>query len=249
MKIQLIKRYDTWHTTPSDASHNDCFIVEYPKSGITWFSTILANIIKLQNDYNHLNITFFNLRTIVPDIHLGRKIGPKTYTIPHQRFIKSHAQFNKNYKTVIYLVRNPTDVMNSMYRYQISRAQYNYSFSEFIRSKNGLCGWVNHVDSWLNSSPAGGVLHLLRYEDLVDNAEKCLRPLLANLGWAVCDKHLLQAIQMSSVDIMKSSEKQFTDNDPRYDLSFIKSHPLKISQDDLDYIHYKTKHLGHVFTR
>ena len=56
-KLSAIKDYDQLRFRPNNS---DLFIVEFPKSGITWFSTIIANTMMLVDEERRF-ATHFNL--------------------------------------------------------------------------------------------------------------------------------------------------------------------------------------------
>lgn len=216
---------------------NDVYIVEYPMSGITWLSTILANLALPSSGREDFEVTFANLRLLNPDIHHGTELGTPIYHSPPLRFIKSHAAFQAGYKFSIYLVRHPQKVASSYYRYMGKRGHIDMPFGRFSRDpKIGIKTWCDHVDSWLEGNPKGGILHLMRYEDLLEDSLGELRDLCRNLGWRVTDEMIIDAIERSRVSQMKVSEELFVSRDPRYRSGFVKSQELIISDEDDQYI-------------
>ena len=91
-------------STPKSVKSSDLYIVEYPKSGITWFSSILASSCMSQAGIA-IRPSYFNLEQFVCDIHVNRDI-PDNVNFPYYRLIKSHAGYNPFYRHMIYLVRN-----------------------------------------------------------------------------------------------------------------------------------------------
>ncbi|WP_417273515.1 sulfotransferase domain-containing protein [Celeribacter halophilus] len=225
------------HPIAQPRSANHVYIVEYPKSGITWLSTILANLALQTSGREDLRVTFANLRMIIPDIHLGQEIGDPVYTSPPIRFIKSHSTFRADYTFSIYLARHPVRVADSYYRYMKNRGRFTGSFSEFIHNRRfGVGSWCEHVDSWLKGPPRGGILHLIRYEDLVKDAIGEIEELCRNLGWFVSRDSIRIAVERSSSEHMRESEELFIKHDPRYSAGFVKGRRTNISKDDEAYI-------------
>ena len=212
---------------------NDVYLVEYPKSGITWLSTILANMALQDSGMANFAVTFSNLRFIIPDIHHGTEIGQPIYSSPPLRFIKSHSLFEQRYRYSVYLARHPISVSSSYYRYLTNRSRIDISFGDFVRDKRfGVQSWCEHVDSWLSGPPKGGVLHLLRYEDLSEDPLKTVKRLCENLGWVVEDEAIKTVLAKSSIGEMKRTERIFTDHDTRYAPGFVKGGALDISAPD-----------------
>lgn len=216
---------------------NDVYIVEFPKSGITWLSTMIANLALDASGVKDFDVTFTNLRTIIPDIHLGAELGNMPYTMPPLRFIKSHSEFTPHYKLVIYLARHPLAVFNSYYRYCCRLGYTGLSFSAFLRDEEfGIDNWCRHIDGWLTGAPQGGILHLIRYEDMVTDPMKAVGGICANFGWKVAPEKINWAVEKSSAAAMKESEEIFNRYDPRYGPGFIKGEPLNVNDTDREYI-------------
>lgn len=230
-----LRRPPSLVATPAQA--NDVYIVEFPKSGITWISTVIANLALDASGVKDFDVTFTNLRTIVPDIHLGTEIGPTPYTVPPLRFIKSHSGFNPRYKLAIYLARHPLAVFNSYYRYRRRLGHTGLSFSAFLRDDTfGVETWCRHVDGWLTRAPQGGILHLVRYEDMEIDPIAAVGAICANFGWKVSPEKISWAVEKASVGAMKESEALFNSHDPRYEAGFVKGERTAVSSADREYI-------------
>ena len=66
LKNLYLKRY-----VISNPSASDVYIVSFPKSGNTWLSFLIANVNQLIIN-SHLNVTWYNLHNIIPDIHISK---------------------------------------------------------------------------------------------------------------------------------------------------------------------------------
>lgn len=204
-------------------SSSAIYIVEYPKSGITWLSFLISNALLLASK-SKMRTTFFNVQMLIPDVHLVRTIPKHTFWGPQfPKFIKSHSEYTSRYKNVIYIVRDPLSVMKSYYRYNINLGIWKGDFEEFVlKSPYGLKNWMSHLESWLKNSNNGFRLHLVKYEDLVDSPLNTLSDLLTNLGIVLDEKILKQSISYSSVSEMRQSEDLFRRYNPGYRFDFVK---------------------------
>src|SRR5271155_3180145 len=73
---------------PRPRQDDDLFIVEFPKSGITWLTFLIANInIILSND--HREVTFFNISDFVPEPQTTKYLGPEKLSAPGFRCLRS----------------------------------------------------------------------------------------------------------------------------------------------------------------
>lgn len=205
---------------PVVPQHDDLYLVEYPKSGITWLTFLLANYLCERNRVE-LDVNFFNINDFVPDIHYSRDIGPARFAYPGYRFIKSHSLFNPFYGKVIYVVRDPRDVLVSYYHFLTSLQQHRGMLSEFVRSETyGISAWRRHVESWMVESPAPSRLLLLRFEDMKRDSGLALSKLLKHLGCRIDPGGLARAVAKSSFETMRASEQERHEGDLRFSLRF-----------------------------
>ena len=96
----------------------DIFLVAYPRSGTTWISCVAAELLFAISPENLLEIGSF-----VPDVH----VLPEKSAVPvaNRYLVKSHFPLNSvhalppygAYRRVIYLIRDPRDIMLSYHRY------------------------------------------------------------------------------------------------------------------------------------
>lgn len=198
---------------PINPVYSDVYLNSFPRSGNTYLSFLITNInlIKSKSD---LSVNFFNIHQFVPDIDSGRDIGKNLLPFPNFRIIKSHAKFHKDYKFVIYILRNPFDVMLSYYSFHKNLNNFNDSFSKFIRSDlYGIKNWVSHVNSWTNNLNAEKSFILIKYEDLVEDPVKELSILYEQLGLNISIDIIEKAVELSSKTNLKKLEKQLNYGD------------------------------------
>jgi len=93
---------------------DDTFLVSFPKSGNTWARFLIANLVRPNE-----KIDFSNVNRVIP--------GPEVTSnrdlmrVPRPRIVKSHQYFDPRYKQVIYIARDPRDVVVSQYYFQRKR--------------------------------------------------------------------------------------------------------------------------------
>ncbi len=214
-EVRLKQHKQTFSPNPL---HDDIYLVEFPKSGITWLSFLLANLILLKNEKRE-KVTFYNYSRYIPDIHQLR--GAEINKLEDYRFIKSHSEYNPLYNSVVYILRNPIDVMVSYYNYLQDHGA-SIEFEKFVKSeKFGIKTWGNHVNSWLNNSDKVQKIHLIKYEDLQKNALASMTELCLNLGIDVEEETIKKAILNSDLKSMKESEELYRKNNPSYNVSFV----------------------------
>ncbi len=241
----LYRKIKYYNSTPADLRQSDVFLVEFPKSGVTWLSFILGNLMILKSK-NESSINFFNFTQYVPEIHYSRTIG-KTRSNFGFRIIKSHADYNPFYSHVILLIRNPFNVMLSYYKYLTALNITDKDFSAFIKDKKlGVESWVKHTQSWLSENNRGLRLQVVRYEDIAQKPLFAIKYLCDTLGISVDEDLLNKVVELSSFEKMKKKENTFSKHNPAYNLNFVrkgKTGAAKLNPDDFNFIMNKSKKL------
>jgi len=226
-KIRLLKlrRY-----LPRNPMHNDIFLVEFPKSGITWISFIISNIELKRRNLGDFP-TFFNIHQYIPDIHQLR--GASINRFFHPTFIKSHSPYNPYYFHVVYILRNPVDVMVSYYNHELFLG-FKGDFHTFVKDENlGIGAWVRHVKGWLLRRPDAQRIHLMKYEELLEDPVEKFAILYENLGIKVDYKIIEAAVSACTIDKMKKSEKIYVTYNPRINRSYFVGKEGKLRKDDI----------------
>lgn len=192
---------------PNIRRDDDIFLVSYPKSGNTWISFILANIIiqKLKLD---IEVNNFNIHGFIPDIHQGQDIASDLGFFPFKRMIKSHGSFTPLYKNTIYIVRDPRSVLSSYYKFQTGLGLFKGDISTFIRSKNfGVDAWVAHLQGWLDGVTPSMRFRIFRYEDFKKEPAKMIENLAHLIGVTLTEGELDKVISLSSFENMRKLEE------------------------------------------
>lgn len=216
MISKIIRQVRDQRKMPLNPQHNDFYLVEFPKSGITWLSCLLANMALSASGRKEI-ASFYGISQFVPDIHKTRYIADPVFNVPPVRFIKTHHSYSSDYIFIIYLTRNPLSVMKSYYRYTSEHGKQWKDFDSFVRDKHyGIRAWKRHVSSWISPKELIHRIHLIRYEDLIDNTHNELKEISTNFGWNIEDIHINHAVQTSNLINMKSSEEMGKRRNPSY---------------------------------
>ncbi len=234
---------------PKNPMHDDIYIVEFPKSGITWLQFILGNVelqlAGIENEY----LTFYNFHKYMPDIYLIR--GSYINRFLKRTFIKSHSEYNPYYFFVIYLIRNPLDVMVSYYNFLLHMGE-ELDFRKLVMSKRGIKAWKYHVLSWWYRRVDAQRIHFIKYENLLKNPIHEISELYKNLGVDVEKQIIEKAIERSKLEKMRASEEHYRKYNPNYTMSFVGKYG-KIRKEELltdeikDYIMQETKQIIEFF--
>jgi hypothetical protein len=207
---------------------DDTFLVSYPKSGNTWARFLIANLMRPNE-----KIDFSNVNRMIPGPEVTR--NRDLMRTPRPRIIKSHQYFDPRYPRVIYIVRDPRDVVVSQYHFQRKRhvVADQYPLSEyvgrFVAGQTSYYGsWGEHVASWLATRHGRPGFLLLRYEDMVEDPVRELSKVASFLGLSTAPEMIGQAVERSSADRMRTLEKAqaqlFTSTkNTRQDIPFVRA--------------------------
>lgn len=188
---------------------DDTFLVSFPRSGNTWTRFLICNLMDPDNP-----VSFAELESRIPEIYdvTDRELR----AFPRPRIIKSHESFEPRYKKVIYIVRDPRDVLLSYYEFQLKRRVITESCSleEFVprfmdsefEPKTG--SWRDHVLSWIATRKDQPNFLLLRYEDMIANTHQESAKIAAFLGLDTSPERTARAVELSSADRMRKLEQE-----------------------------------------
>ena len=206
---------------------DDTFLVSFPKSGNTWARFLIAN---LRFPEHHPN--FGNIDELIPAplATTHRKLN----RVPRPRIIKSHDCFDPRFKKVIYIVRDPRDVVLSQYHFHRKRELVQDASSIEAFTQRFLAGetaeygsWGDHVTTWLGTSRNKPAFLLIRYEDLVADTYRELSKIASFLKVAASPDQIALAVARSSSDEMRKLEKKQVQNSVltrgRQDIGFVRS--------------------------
>jgi hypothetical protein len=207
---------------------DDVFLVSFPKSGNTWTRFLLANLIHPGEP-----ATFANIHLLIPEP--SGTSNRDFDRMPDPRIIKSHECFDPRYPRVIYIVRDPRDVVLSQYHYhrKLKRIADDSPLETFVTRflAGETCphgSWGQNVATWLATSEGSPRFLVLRYEDMIADTARELSKITAFLGMSVRPGQIDRAVELSSAQRMRQMEATQTEQcdltkGSRKDLSFVRA--------------------------
>jgi hypothetical protein len=191
-----------------DVFPDDVFLVSYPKSGNTWTRFLVANLL-----FPERQVDFTNINDLTPDPEALSK--RRLAQVQRPRIIKSHQYFDPRYPRVIYIVRDPRDVVLSEYYFGIKRQVINENcpieeyVPRFVRGGNDHTygSWGENVASWLYVRRNSPRFLLVRYEALLSDGMREMARIAEFLGIPPDPQHLALALERSSANRMREMEK------------------------------------------
>lgn len=189
---------------------DDTFIVSYPRSGNTWTRFLIASLL-----FPNQIISFANIEQLIPDTEALSSRDLKR--IPSPRIIKSHQYFDHRYPKVLYIVRDPRDVLPSYYDfsrkfrhipdgYPLDRFVHGIITGTFHSTEYGT--WAENVGTWLVARNGRPDFLLLRYEDLIADTQNELAKAARFFGVTASPEKLTRAIDNSSADRLRKLEQK-----------------------------------------
>jgi hypothetical protein len=208
---------------------DDTFLVSYPKSGNTWLRFLVANLLWPENPAE-----FSKINRVIPDPEISSKRDLDR--APRPRIIKSHHYFDPRYKRIIYVVRDPRDVVVSQYHFHRKRGviKDEYPLDQFVldfvrgEASPDYGSWFENVAGWLVTRYGDAGFLLLRYEDILFDTRGQLEKIAAFLAVSATTERLFQVVELSSADRMRKLEKLqiqtfSSTRNTRQDIPFVRS--------------------------
>lgn len=211
---------------PPPLEANTYFIVEFPKSGITWLNMLVANAHLLAGGLSD-TATFASIRSWIPDLAAHPTVVGHAFAPTGRRFYKMHSLYDKRFTLAIYLVRHPAAVMQSYHNYLQGLGRFDGTLKDLCESeKFGIETWRTHVRSWIFGprNTINNFMHLIRYEDLVQDTAAELTALSDNFGWGMSSEIILEAVARCSKTTMQKQETLYFERNPAHRFTFVGGH-------------------------
>ncbi|XP_010134821.1 PREDICTED: sulfotransferase 1 family member D1-like [Buceros rhinoceros silvestris] len=218
--IPLFKTFiEVWPQVEAfQAQPDDLLVSTYPKSGTTWLSEILdiiyqdGSVEKCQRDAIYNRVPFLEYKE--PGMPSGVELLEKT---PSPRLVTTHLPVqllpksfcDKNCK-VIYMARNPKDVVVSYYYfYQMAKTHPDPgTLAEFLETfmagKVAYGSWYEHVQGWWEKKQEKQLLYLF-YEDMKKDPWQEVQKILRFLGKEMAEEMVERILHHTSFQEMKKN--------------------------------------------
>ncbi|XP_024093073.3 sulfotransferase 2A1 [Pongo pygmaeus] len=192
----------------------DVIILTYPKSGTNWLAEILC-LIHSKGDPKWIQSVPIWERSPWVESEIGYKAlsekeGPRFFSshLPIQLFPKS---FFSSKAKVIYLMRNPRDVLVSGYffwkhmKFIKKPKSWEQYFEWFCQGTVAYGSWFDHIHGWMPRREEKNFL-LLSYEELKQDTRRTVEKICQFLGKTLEPEELNLVLKNSSFQSMKENE-------------------------------------------
>jgi hypothetical protein len=194
-----------------EVKENYKFVISYPKSGNTWMRFLLANLLCDEE------IDFVNIEDKVIDIY-KRNNKEIEENKEHLNIFKSHSYFRPKFSNnkVVYIVRDPRDVVISYYNHYKKNKRREISFNDyldlFINSNIDVFGnWGENVGSWIGAKNNSEDFLLIKYEDMLKDTFKELKKVCNFFNINASDENIKKAVEKSKFNNLKNMEERVED--------------------------------------
>lgn len=200
----------------------DVYIISYPKCGRTWLRLMtgrgISQYFKLPRDENILFLRWSTkphpLLPMITVVHEDRPMLKKP-----EELERSKEKFR--HKRIIFLVRDPRDVIVSSYfemkkradlfgdnPYESRKAVYSGELSEFInRRQGGFDTILSYYNIWAENRDIPQGFLLVRYEDMKQDPHGELRRVFDFLGLTMIDADTInEAVEFAAFENMRKME-------------------------------------------
>ncbi|XP_060565968.1 sulfotransferase 4A1-like [Ruditapes philippinarum] len=205
-----------------DTREDDIWVITYPRSGTTMTQEMVYLIQTL--DFDTASKVQLDERFPMIEVKDDRYPYYKglkfIVEMKSPRMIKSHlhhfllpTQLQNGKGRIIYLVRNPKDVVTSFYRLMQWGDQLvdgDKSFDQFIdafvEGKGYACPWPRHVLEYWERRNNKNIL-FLKYEDVIKDKTATVRTIATFLGRTLSEDDVTRIVEHCHVDKMRDNDK------------------------------------------
>jgi len=196
----------------------DAFIISYPKSGRTWLQKMMIEAVLQENGKQENLSDISKLHELVQNFPqlLSTHAGSSwEELVKDDEEIKVDDLKNYQHGKMIYLYRDPRDVLVSQYYHIQYRSGYKkFSKDHLIDNPNvGLKKIINFMNKWANySEEHPEKIMALSYDQLKKDTESQLIQIFDFLKYPVNNHHIPEAIKKCSLERMQKAESGKSDN-------------------------------------
>ncbi|XP_032071462.1 amine sulfotransferase-like [Thamnophis elegans] len=190
---------------------DDIFVITYPKSGTIWTQNIVSLITYEGHRDGTENITLIDrapfLEYNVFHVDLPSRPSPRVIC-SHLPYYLVPKGLRKRRAKIIYVFRNPKDVLISSYHFHKVAIQietpkdFNIFFEKFLAGKVVCSSWLDHVEGWSAHKGDFNIL-FLSYEEMKKDLRSSVLKICKFLGRELTEKEVDEVVYKATFDNMK----------------------------------------------
>lgn len=195
---------------------SDVFVVTFPKSGTIWMQQILL-LLEAKGDVNSISKVSddkYSNGDLVPWIEVNGQVH-QFITAPSPRLRVSHLSYRLMPKAlsqkkgkVIYVARNPKDVLVSFYFFHKlatmleTPKSFEDFFEKFMRGDVMGGSWFEHIKSWFSHKDDINML-FITYEEMIQDLHAAMKRIVEFLGKDLSEEQLDSVVKHSTFTNMR----------------------------------------------
>uniref|UniRef100_A0A8C6V418 Sulfotransferase n=1 Tax=Neogobius melanostomus TaxID=47308 RepID=A0A8C6V418_9GOBI len=192
---------------------SDVFVVTFPKSGTIWMQQILL-LLESKGDLDSICKEDSLNGQLVPWIEVQGKVqefvrakSPR-YNVTHLPFHLMPQALRRRTGKVIYVARNPKDVLVSFYHFHkmVHMLETPQSFEQFLDRflRGDVMGgsWFEHIKAWFSHKDDVNML-FLTYEEMIQDLQAVVRRIAEFLGADLTQDQLSSVVEHSTFRNMR----------------------------------------------
>ncbi len=197
----IVRQATGLNTLAEGIQPGDVILAGFPKSGTTWMQILLAAVIF---DLDIRRVPLNLIPMLVPGTGQGY-----FYRSRDPMYFKTHTLPGKNFRRVIYMVRDGRDVMVSYHHHLQVVLGREIPMMDVVRGRARIerfkFNWPRHVERYLENPHQAEILWL-RYEDLLADTLGELQRVCAFLPESFEGISLEDKIAQTSLSVLKEKE-------------------------------------------
>jgi len=202
----------------SNTKSFDAFIISYPKSGRTWLQKIIIEAVRIEakSTFDLVDVSLLNEEVSSFPYMLSTHAGSSwEEVVMDNEEIKKDDWEKYNHGKIVFLYRDPRDVLVSQYYHIRHRSGYeSFPKEGMIDNPNvGLLKIIGFMNKWLEYSRKypDTVLNIA-YDDLKLNTYENLAALFDHINYKVSKESINTAIENTTLAKMRQAESGNADN-------------------------------------
>lgn len=203
---------------PDQLDRFDTFIVSYPKSGRTWLRMMLNRVLFAHYGIDDEAALLYSSQKLADTYPQLPAVVFTHDDDPHWKTVTEIQREKDVYrdKRVIFLVRDPRDVLVSYYfeitkrsSNPLAKEDFQGEITEFLQYERGsLENIVAFYNVWAAQHHVPQDFLLVTYEDMHENSQRELRRILDFMGLdAISTETIAQAVELSRFERMRKLEQ------------------------------------------
>ncbi|KAJ0065920.1 hypothetical protein NL108_000170 [Boleophthalmus pectinirostris] len=192
---------------------DDVLAVTFPKSGTIWMQEILPLILNdgdltpIQTIPNYDRIPWLEEERL--SVVMDQLKSPRGM-VSHFPYELMPASFHQSKAKVIYVMRNPKDVVVSFYYFHQSASfledpgTFEEFLDKFLEGKLAFGKWTDHVKSWRNTKLGDRIMYIT-YEEMKEDLPAAVRSMSSFLGKNLSDEVINKIAYHCSFNTMKNN--------------------------------------------